>query len=72
MPRSGSESTRLVILRGNSAAGKSTVAAEIRERYGRGIAIVGLSDRLPRWPVGDMRFYVTDMFMTWGCIAVAP
>jgi hypothetical protein len=47
MPRTGSESTRLVILRGNSASGKSTVAAEIRERYGRGMAIVG-QDNLRR------------------------
>ena len=47
MPRTGSESTRLIILRGNSASGKSTVAAEIRERYGRGIAIVS-QDNLRR------------------------
>jgi hypothetical protein len=32
--------TRLITLRGNSASGKSTVAAEIRARYGRGLAIV--------------------------------
>jgi predicted kinase len=43
----GSESTRLVVLRGNSASGKSSVAAEIRTRYGRGIAIVG-QDNLRR------------------------
>jgi predicted kinase len=36
----GPTSTRLVVLRGNSASGKSTIAAEIRSRYGRGIAIV--------------------------------
>jgi hypothetical protein len=34
-------------LRGNSASGKSSVAAEIRNRYGRGIAIVG-QDNLRR------------------------
>lgn len=39
------EFTRLITLRGNSASGKSTVAAEIRTRFGRGLAIVALSDR---------------------------
>lgn len=34
-------------MRGNSASGKSSVAAGIRERYGRGIAIVG-QDNLRR------------------------
>ena len=29
------------MLRGNSASGKSSIAAEIRSRFGRGIAIVG-------------------------------
>jgi predicted kinase len=43
----GSEATTLIILRGNSASGKSSVAAEIRRRYGRGIAIVG-QDNLRR------------------------
>ena len=36
----GSEQTRLVVLRGNSGAGKSTVANGLRESYGRGIAWV--------------------------------
>ncbi|MFE9643348.1 AAA family ATPase [Streptomyces sp. NPDC006365] len=35
-----SSSTHLVVLRGNSASGKSSVAAGLRERYGRGIALV--------------------------------
>lgn len=65
-------STQLIVIRGNSASGKSTIAAAIRERYGRGLATVGLSHRLPRWPVDDLRFYVTDMFMTWDCIVLAP
>lgn len=39
--RAGSTETRLVVLRGNSASGKSTVAAGIRERFGRGLALVG-------------------------------
>jgi predicted kinase len=39
MERGGSP-PRLIVLRGNSASGKSTVAAQIRARYGRGVAIV--------------------------------
>jgi hypothetical protein len=45
--RAGSESTRLIVLRGNSGSGKSSIAAEIRARYGRGIALVG-QDNLRR------------------------
>ncbi|HEX3961926.1 MAG TPA: AAA family ATPase [Trebonia sp.] len=47
MPPSGSETSKLIVLRGNSASGKSTVAAEIRSRHGRGLAIVG-QDNLRR------------------------
>jgi uridine kinase len=36
---------RLIVLRGNSASGNSTVAAQIRTQYGRGVAIAGLTDR---------------------------
>ncbi len=36
----GSPDTRLVILRGNSASGKSTIAKLLRERLGRGVAWV--------------------------------
>ncbi|MGW5364078.1 AAA family ATPase [Actinopolymorpha pittospori] len=36
----GSPQTRLVILRGNSASGKSTIAKRLRERLGRGVAWV--------------------------------
>jgi hypothetical protein len=43
----GSQSSKLVVLRGNSASGKSTVAAGIRTRFGRGLAIVG-QDNLRR------------------------
>lgn len=43
----GSAGTKLIVLRGNSASGKSTVAAGIRSRRGRGIAIVG-QDHLRR------------------------
>lgn len=38
---------RLIVLRGNSGAGKSSVAAGIRDRYGHGIALVG-QDNLRR------------------------
>lgn len=38
---------RLIVLRGNSGSGKSSVAAEIRARYGGGIALVG-QDHLRR------------------------
>ncbi|OLZ74718.1 kinase [Streptomyces sp. IMTB 2501] len=38
--RVGTEQTRLVVLRGNSASGKSSVAAGVRDRFGRGLALV--------------------------------
>ncbi|WP_331769389.1 kinase (plasmid) [Embleya sp. NBC_00888] len=49
MPRVtvGSEESRLVVIRGNSASGKSSVAAGIRDRFGRGLALVG-QDNLRR------------------------
>ncbi|RZU45573.1 putative kinase [Streptomyces sp. BK022] len=37
----GTEETRLVVVRGNSASGKSSIAAGLRERFGRNLAIVG-------------------------------
>ncbi|WP_435851008.1 AAA family ATPase [Streptomyces mirabilis] len=37
----GTEETRLVVLRGNSASGKSSVAGSLRDRLGRGLALVG-------------------------------
>jgi predicted ABC-type ATPase len=43
----GSDETRLVVLRGNSASGKSSVVAGIRDRFGRGLALVG-QDNLRR------------------------
>jgi predicted kinase len=36
----GTNATRLIVLRGNSGSGKSTVARAVRERYGRGCALV--------------------------------
>ncbi|MCG0286611.1 kinase [Streptomyces sp. PSAA01] len=43
----GSDTTRLIVLRGNSASGKSSVATGLRARYGRGLALVG-QDNLRR------------------------
>lgn len=43
----GTPDTRLVVLRGNSASGKSSVAAGLREGFGRGLALVG-QDNLRR------------------------
>ena len=40
MTSAGTSETRLIILRGNSASGKTTAAWEIRRRFGRGLAIV--------------------------------
>ncbi|ANY09540.1 kinase [Pseudonocardia sp. HH130630-07] len=36
----GHPGTRLVVLRGNSGAGKSSIAREVRRRHGRGLALV--------------------------------
>lgn len=38
--RVGSDRTRLIVVRGNSGAGKSTIARELREAYGSGVAWV--------------------------------
>jgi predicted kinase len=38
--RVGSEATRLIVLRGNSGSGKTTVAEQVRVRWGRGVALV--------------------------------
>src|ERR1039457_1577453 len=43
----GTQSTKLIVLRGNSASGKTSVATGIRNRHGRGIAIVS-QDNLRR------------------------
>ncbi|MFI9175813.1 kinase [Streptomyces lincolnensis] len=43
----GSENARLIVLRGNSASGKSSVAAGLRDRFGRGLALVA-QDNLRR------------------------
>jgi uridine kinase len=49
---------RLIMIRGNSASGKSAVAAELRRRHGRGLAIVGQDDL--RRPVLSERDVATD------------
>jgi hypothetical protein len=36
----GSAHTKLVVIRGNSGSGKSSIARELRLRYGRGCALV--------------------------------
>ena len=41
MASTGNAQTILIVLRGNSASGKSTVARLVREQYGRGVAIIG-------------------------------
>ncbi|MYT29650.1 kinase [Streptomyces sp. SID8354] len=43
----GTEESRLVVLRGNSASGKSSVAAGLREKFGGGLAVVA-QDNLRR------------------------
>ncbi|WP_410534715.1 AAA family ATPase [Streptomyces sp. KL2] len=43
----GTQDTRLIVVRGNSASGKSSVAAGLREEFGRNLAIVG-QDNLRR------------------------
>lgn len=43
----GTRETRLIVLRGNSASGKSSVAAGLRDSFGRGLAVVG-QDNLRR------------------------
>ncbi|MER5907482.1 kinase [Streptomyces mirabilis] len=43
----GTEESRLVVLRGNSASGKASVAGGLRDRFGRGLALVG-QDNLRR------------------------
>ncbi|MGW0909522.1 AAA family ATPase [Streptomyces sp. NPDC002853] len=43
----GSKETRLIVLRGNSASGKSSIASGLREQFGRNLALVG-QDNLRR------------------------
>ncbi|MFD7107930.1 P-loop NTPase family protein [Streptomyces celluloflavus] len=43
----GTRDTRLIVVRGNSASGKSSVAVGLREKFGRNLAIVG-QDNLRR------------------------
>lgn len=39
-PRVGHPDTCLIVLRGNSGSGKSSIARAVRARYGRGLALV--------------------------------
>ncbi|MFI5808492.1 AAA family ATPase [Streptomyces sp. NPDC051561] len=43
----GTDETRLIVVRGNSASGKSSIAAGLREQFGRNLALVG-QDNLRR------------------------
>ena len=43
----GTEETRLIVLRGNSASGKSSIASGLREQFGRNLALVA-QDNLRR------------------------
>ena len=40
MTSTGTSATRLIVLRGNSGSGKTTVARAVRARYGQGCALV--------------------------------
>ncbi|MCK9868609.1 kinase [Nocardiopsis dassonvillei] len=40
MTSTGSPRTRLLVVRGNSGSGKSSIARELRAAYGRGLAII--------------------------------
>jgi guanylate kinase len=45
----GSDQTRLIVLRGNSGSGKSSVAKALREAYGRGVDLdVSIAETLRR------------------------
>jgi hypothetical protein len=48
----GSHETRLIVLRGNSGSGKSTVATALREAHGRGLAWVS-QDLIRRVILGE-------------------
>ena len=50
--RVGSEQTRLIVLRGNSGSGKSSVARALRDAYGRGVAWVS-QDLIRRIILGE-------------------
>jgi predicted kinase len=50
--RVGSEQTRLIVVRGNSGSGKSTVARALRDAYGRGVAWVS-QDLIRRVILGE-------------------
>lgn len=48
----GSDQTRLIVLRGNSGSGKSTVAKALREAYGGGVAWIS-QDLIRRTILGE-------------------
>lgn len=52
---------QLIVLCGNSGAGKSTVARELRAELDHRVAIVQLSDGARSFPAPDLRFHVAYM-----------
>ena len=50
--RPGEPGTHLVIIRGNSGSGKTSVAREVRRRYGRGCALIE-QDQMRRIVLGE-------------------
>jgi deoxyadenosine/deoxycytidine kinase len=40
VPPTGTSSTKLIVIRGNSGAGKSSIARQLQRRHGRGCALV--------------------------------
>jgi predicted kinase len=51
-PRLGEPGTHLVIIRGNSGSGKTSMAREVRRRYGRGCALIE-QDQMRRIVLGE-------------------
>lgn len=63
--RVGSASTTLIIIRGPSGAGKSSVAKAVRQRYGRGLAVLGqdIMRRRLLWEKRDLPGGLTPDFI---------
>src|SRR3954469_14927357 len=47
-PVEAGASPKLIVIRGNSGSGKTSVAAAVRAAYGRGMAIVGQDNPRPQ------------------------
>jgi predicted ATP-binding protein involved in virulence len=55
----------LVILRGNSGSGKTSVARAVRDAYGRGAALLRLTDRHAYRIASELAIHVVNMSVTW-------